>query len=175
MSVLKGKTSKNILRELRMNWKQSVRYRAVFLTCMLQHATTKTGSPMLCFMGLSGYLEIFFVCYHDLLQEQAWPQSYFKCAQQKPPKRERRWDEGSATSKCSAALPESLQNFVSVTNSPCLSGECTKAYIHPRKSRKSYTVTKETSAMCAKPSLAAKTATCWILSLGKMDMVQPLP
>ena len=81
-------------------------------------------------------------------------------------------------SKCCAALPQSLHYFISVTGHqkqplPFLWTH-KRTNMPPKKCRESSTVTKETSETCAKPSLAARAATCWILSLGRMDMVQPL-
>ncbi len=122
-------------------------------TCNDRKNNKKTGSPALCFW------EFLMLPWPATVASQVTT-AFQPCKAKTTKERGSSWDDGCVTRKCSAALPQSVYNFISVTGHhkqllPFLWTHKTRTHTHrhAKKCRKGYTVTKETSAMCAKPSL----------------------
>lgn len=99
---------------------------------MLQHATTKTGSPTLCFMGLSVHLGIFLFCFVTMTCYRNKPgHNHISSVHSENHKREK--DAEMKEVRPANVLQHFLNHFRTsyqwqiITNSPCLSSEGTKA------------------------------------------------
>lgn len=145
-----------------MIWKQRLSQNAVFAHACFTMQRQKQA--LLCFMWLSEFWGNFY--FYFFLIAQPGHNHISSAQHRKPPNRARRGDEGSVTSKCSAALPESLNDFcISDSSSKTVPAFPVNAQRHtqPKENYKELDSDKG-NLIRAKPSLKLPPAECSALA-----------